>query len=413
MPPRTAQQPGGRAFWLVGYTFTVVMVGGTVPTPLYPIYQRQIGLSPLVVTLVFAAYAAGVLGALLACGRLSDQLGRRLVMLPALGVAAASAVAFVLAGGLVGLVVGRVLSGVSVGLVTGTATAYLAELHPGGDRARAALVATAVNTGGLGLGPLLSGLLAQYAPAPTVLAYLVLLGLLVPGLALVRVPETLPGGRQPVSWRPQRLSVPARIRTPFGAAAAAGFASFALLGLLSALAPTFLGGSLHETSHAVAGLVVFAVFAAATSAQLLAGRLDVRAGLLSGLLLLPVGLAMIVLALPTVSLTLFVAGAVVGGAGVGLSFKASLALVTGLVSDSHRGEVTSSYFAVAYVGITIPVIGVGVLTSAWSPFAATLVFATLVSLLALAAAAVALRRTTAATGTAETGRPLAGPIRNR
>ena len=62
------------------------------------------------------------------------------------------------------LFVGRILSGLSAGLMTGTATATLTELITAGRQA--SLVATAANMGGLGLGPLIAGLFAQYLPHP-------------------------------------------------------------------------------------------------------------------------------------------------------------------------------------------------------------------------------------------------------
>ena len=72
------------------------------------------------------------------------------------------------------LLTARFLSGLSVGLLTATATAYLMELHlagrPAAGRRRADLVATAANIGGIGLGPLIAGLLAEYAPRPLTVA---------------------------------------------------------------------------------------------------------------------------------------------------------------------------------------------------------------------------------------------------
>src|SRR5438105_6672664 len=115
------------------------------------------------VTVVFATYAAGVIAALLLVGRLSDEIGRRRVLLPGLAFSALSAVVFLIADGLGWLIVGRVLSGLSAGIFTGTATATLVDLAPPEKRDRATLVATVANMGGLGLGPLLAGLLSEYA----------------------------------------------------------------------------------------------------------------------------------------------------------------------------------------------------------------------------------------------------------
>ncbi len=168
------------AFLLAAYAFAVTMAGTTLPTPLYGLYQAKFGFSELMITVIFATYAAGVITALLLFGRLSDQIGRRRTLLPGLAFSAASAVAFLLAQGLVPLLLGRLLSGLSAGIFTGTATATLLDLAPPEGRARATLVATVVNMGGLGLGPLLSGCLAEWGGSPLHLPFWVDLALLVP-----------------------------------------------------------------------------------------------------------------------------------------------------------------------------------------------------------------------------------------
>src|SRR5215470_2283509 len=154
------------AFWLLAFVFATAMLGTTLPTPLYVIYQAQWHFSAAVVTVVFAVYAAGVLAALLLAGRSSDRAGRKPVLAAALGASALSTVVFILASNVEVLMAGRVLSGLSTGLMTGTATAALTELIPPSAGRRASLVATAANMGGLGLGPLIAGLFAQYTTHP-------------------------------------------------------------------------------------------------------------------------------------------------------------------------------------------------------------------------------------------------------
>ena len=252
-PKPTWQLSRPIAFWLIAYAFAVTMLGTTLPTPLYVIYQAQWHFSTSLITLIFAVYAVGVLAALLGAGRSSDQVGRRPVLATAIGLSIISAVTFILAPGVGWLFLGRVLSGLSAGLMTGTATAALTETARRGSGRRASLVSTTANMGGLGLGPLLAGLLAQYAPNPTVLPFLVQLGLVaIAGLGLVVVPETV-GHRTALSLRFHGLGIPQAGRPEFIAAGFAGFASFSLLGLFSSLVPTFLGSVLHDTSHATAG----------------------------------------------------------------------------------------------------------------------------------------------------------------
>ncbi|GAA0488046.1 MFS transporter [Streptomyces sp. NPDC046215] len=390
--PGAARAPHA-AVPVVTYVLWVVMADGTVPTPVYSLYAQRLHLSPPVVALVFAAYAVGIVAALLVFGGLSDRIGRRATLAPALAVAALSGAVFMTCENLPGLFAGRLLCGVSVGLTTGAATAYLGELHP--DRPRAALIASVTNMAGLGSGSLLSGVLVAYAPSPTVLPYAVVTALLLPGLALAVLPETVAARKGRV--RPQRLSVPPAARAPFAAAAVAVFASFALLGLLASLSGNFLVQGLHNHSHLAVGLVVFSAFGAAGAAQLFAVRLPPRTGLTAGMAGVPLGLALIVTGLSTTSLAVFLCGSLVGGAGAGTSFKSGLALVTAHAAPGRVSELVSSYFVAAYLGLTLPVIGVAVLLANGTLMTAACVFAGVVTVLCLAGIAVTAAGTRTAT----------------
>jgi MFS family permease len=391
--------PRQAAFWLLAVVFTITMLGTTLPTPLYVIYQAQWHFSAAVVTVIFAVYAAAVLVALLLAGRSSDQAGRRPVLAVALGCSALSTVAFILAPNVGVLFVGRVLSGLSAGLMTGTATATLTELIPPPAQRRASLVATAANMGGLGLGPLVAGLFSQYLPQPTVAVFEAYLALLAAaGLCLLLVPETV-SPRRRLTLRFAGLGIPKRSRGEFVAAAVAGFSAFSLLGLFTALAPTFLGNVLHERNHAVQGSVVFLLFAVGTLTQLTGSRLSSRWVVAAGLGLLLAALALIVAALDGPSLTLFLTGTVVAGIAVGAVFMGSLATANRLAPPAQRGQAISTYFVVCYCGLIIPVIGVGVASGYISDFAAVLGLSILLaalSLFALAGIARALWRGTTA-----------------
>ena len=382
---------------IVSYLFAVVMASTTVPTPLYAIYAERMSLKPYMITIVFALYAVGVLGALLLFGRLADLIGRKPVVLVAVAVSAAGGIVFMTTNDLPALFVGRFLAGLSAGLVTGTATAYVSELY--GNRARGGLLATIANMGGLGLGPLISGPLAQHAPGPTVLPYGVGIALLLPALFVLAVPDTVrwqPGGLR-AGLTPQRLGVPASMRAPFAASAIAAFVGFALLGFVTALIGSFLAEGLSDDSHQTAGIATFLIFAAGTAGQLVAGRWSTRTALLVGLATIPVGLALITSALPTNSLALFVAGGVLGGAGVGVAFRAAVVSVAELSPDDRRGEVLSTFFVIAYIGITVPVIAAGVLITTTTLLIATVALAIFVAVLAGVAAVILTRLPTAAT----------------
>jgi MFS family permease len=393
-PARRLSRPV--AFWLIAYAFAVTMLGTTLPTPLYVIFQGQWHFSTSLITLIFASYAVAVLTALLLAGRSSDQVGRRPVLAAAICLSIVSAVTFILATNVGWLFAGRVLSGLSAGLMTGTATAALTETARPGAGRRASLVSSAANLGGLALGPLLAGLLAQYAPDPTVLPFVVQLGLVAAaGLGLLLVPETV-SARSALSLRFRGLGIPQQGRAAFIAAGCAGFAAFSLLGLFSALVPTFLVGVLHDTSHAVAGAVVFLAFAVAACIQLGGSRLPTRPVILAGLTVFLAALALIVAGLSAASMPLFLAATVVSGVAVGAVFMGSLATANRLAPAQTRGQVISTYFVFAYVGLTVPVIAVGFGAQAFGDFRATLVVAIALAVIALASMAT-IRRSAALT----------------
>ncbi|MFF0160616.1 MFS transporter [Streptomyces sp. NPDC005263] len=383
---------GWRQCLLSGAVFAVCMVGTTLPTPLYGLYQDKFGFSELTVTVVFAVYAFGVIGALLLAGNVSDAVGRRPVLLAGLGFAAASAVCFLCATGLGWLYAGRLLSGLSAGLFTGAATVYVIELAPQGGTSRATFVATAANMGGLGCGPLLAGVLAQYAVWPLYLPFAVHLAMVAASVAvLLWLPETVRETRPLTAVRPQRPAVPPQVRAVFGPAAIASFVGFALFGVFTSVSPAFLARSLDVDNHAVSGLVVALAFFASTAGQLAVGPVGTRRSLPLGCAALFAGLALLAGALRWDLLSLVVLSAIVGGFGQGLSFRGALSAVAGASPADHRAAVISTLFVVAYAGISVPVIGVGVLTGPIGLEGAGLVFIACMAVL-VSIAVIYLRR---------------------
>jgi MFS family permease len=400
--------PGGRhraGFWLVAYAFAVTMAFSAVPTPLYVLYQARDGFGSVTLTLIFAAYAVGVALSLLLAGHLSDWAGRRRMLAVAIAVNVASGVLFLTWPAVPGLLVARFVSGVSIGLLTATATAHLTELHrhargdadgsgapgaapggaSGGSGGQASAVSTAANLGGIGLGPLLAGLLAQYAPDPLHLSYFVVEGLMLAGLlGLALVPETVTRPEPRPAYRPQRVSVPRASRPAFWAAGATGAVVFSVFGLFTSLAPSFLAGTLHERSHALAGVAAFAVFGAAALSQILLARVPLRRLLGIGIAVLVAGLVGVTVAVWVASLALLLVGGVLAGAGAGATFKGTVATVISIAPEQARGEALAGLFLAAYLGLAVPVIGLGIATQYLSAPDALLIFAAAL-LVALAA----------------------------
>jgi MFS family permease len=400
-------------FWAVAAAFLVNMGFSAVPTPLYVLYQRRDHFSTITLTVVFAAYALGVIASLFFGGHLSDWVGRKRMLVPALLINVVSGLIFIFAPSLPGLLVARIVSGVSVGLTTATATAYLGELHletlvePSRSPRRtrtsgtarvsgtaqvprlAQIVATAVNLGGIGVGPLAAGLLAQFAPQPLRLPYIVFGAVLVVLAVLIAIaPETADRPDPAPRYRPQRVSVPRDARRLFFAATATGLAAFAVYGVFTSLAPSFLAGTLHQKSHAVAGAVVFTAFAAGALAQIALSRSSLRTTLRIGPALLLPGLALMTTGMWLPDLTTFVLGGALAGAGAGISFRAAIAAAASTATPESRAEVLAGFFLGAYLGLSVPVVGLGIATQHVSAQTAMIAFVVLISVAVLACAKV-------------------------
>jgi MFS family permease len=386
-------------FWAVAFAFLVVMAFSTVPSPLYGIYRERDGFSSFVVTLIYAGYAVGVVGSLVLAGHLSDWHGRRRVLLPAIAVSVLSAAVFLLWRDLPGLFLARILNGASVGVVAATATAYLAELHatgrPEAGPRRSQLVATGVNLGGLGVGPLVSGALAQWTDDPLGLPYVVFLAVLVVALAVVALaPETRERPDPMPDYRPQRISVPAESRSAFAAAAGGAFLAFGVLGLFTGLVSVFLVGTLGHASHALAGLTLFLMFGGGVLSQVASLTWTTRRTLAAGTALMLAGIGLTVLAvwLPTPSLAVFLLGGALSGAGAGAVFKGAVGTVVGLAPPETRAEALAGLFLAGYLGLSVPVVGAGVALQELSARTTLTVFALVVGAAIVLTAPRLLRR---------------------
>jgi MFS family permease len=379
--------------------FLINMAFSAVPTPLYVLYQQRDGISNLMVTVVYAVYAVGVIGSLFLGGHLSDWIGRRRVFVPALLANALAAIVFIIDPSLAGLIVARIISGISVGLTTATATSYLAELHasarPSASQRRAESVATASNLGGIGLGPLAAGLLAQFAPSPLRLPYLVFgIALIALATAVALSPETLHRPVPRPRYRPQHIVVPERARSIFYAATLAGTAAFAVFGVFNSLVPSFLAGTLHERSHAIAGAVPFAAFAGGAVAQILGARTPSLALLRRSVPIIALGLALTAGAMWSASLAMFIVGGVITGAGGGMVFKGSLLVAASTAPSQSRAEVLSGFFLGAYIGLSLPVVGLGIATTYAPARNVMLVFAAIAAVAIAGAVKMVTQRST-------------------
>ncbi len=369
--------------------------GSTIVTPLYPLYQREFGLSDLTIALVYATYVIGNLAALFVFGRISDQAGRRPVSLTVLAVSAVSTLLFVFAVHPALLFLARAASGLAIGVGAATATAWIADLYGATDKAPASRLAAAVNLAGLAVGVLAAGLLAQFAPWPLHTVYAIyLLVLVVTAVLTARTRETVGTSARSskrLSYKP-RVGVPPEARAAFVAPAVTAFATLALLGFYAALLPNLLANSMHMHSPALSGAVVAEIFVVGAATVALAPTLASRTTMFIGLWLLPPSLALLMWAQFAGSMVLLISATALCGIASAFGFRGSLQEANRIAPAERRAELLSAYLLCCYSGNSLPAVGVAVLARYVGHLWADAIFAAVSAALAFIALAVGLRQ---------------------
>ncbi len=379
------------AYALVAAVIGLALFASGTPSPLYGTYRELWGFSPLVLTLVYATYAFGVLAALLLAGRVSDQVGRRPVLVTALGMLIGTTVLFMFADSVAWLFIARAVQGLATGLALGAASAALLALPPRRAPAAVGLTNGVVSAGGMGLGVLVSAALVNLAPAPRVLPYValfVLFGITFAGA--LRMPEPVTS-RTRLRLTPQRPSVPPAVRRAFVLAALGVISSWSIAGLFLSLGQQLAAGLLHSTDALVANLSIFVLAASAAIAQLAFRRSAPWAGAAGGSIALAAGMLAIVLAASANSSPLLLAGAVLAGGGFGVAFLGSLRALSATIPPEHRGAVMSAFYIVAYASLSIPAILAGILVTPLGLHPTFELFGSIIAALALLVALEAWR----------------------
>lgn len=387
---------GTPAFAVVGALIGLALAASAVPSPLYGVYQEEWGFSTLTLTLVYAVYCVGVLGALLSAGSLSDDVGRRPVLLVALSGLIGSTVIFALAESVAWLFAARALQGISTGVALGAAGAALIDLNPTADGRRVGLVNGTVSAAGMGIGSLVSAVLVQYGPAPQVTPFVLLGVLFAIGLvATALLPE--PVARRRPALRLQVPRIPPAVRGPFMLAALAVLASWSIGGIYLSLGPRLAAEMLHSDNHMAGGIAILALTLPGVFTQLLWHDADPHRLASVGAAVLGVGMALIVLSLSTGSTAFFLIASALTGAGWGVAFLGALRSLTAVIPPHHRAEVMSAFYVVAYSSLAVPAIVAGIVVTHLGIDGTFRIFGTLVVVLAAVVATLAARvRTSAA-----------------
>ncbi|MFE9028947.1 MFS transporter [Streptomyces iakyrus] len=350
--------------WLAAWPVTAVFILSNAATPLYVLWQRDIGFSKGTLTVVFAFYIVGLLGSLLVSGVVSDRLGRKPVLLPALALALAACAIFATATTVVALIVARLFTGIAVGAVVSAGMAAVTDVA-GPERKRlAALLASCAMVFGAGLGPLLAGLLSETLPAPTVTVFVVEAVLLLTAvLTVLRMPVRRPATRGKGAW----VRVPG-VPHGNGIHLALGIAVFApgitATSFVLSLGPTLLTELLGTTSRIVAGAMAFVMFLAATGVQFAVQKLPRRTILTAGAISTTLSMAALIAAVHASSVALLVASALLAGAGQGMGQLGGLSLLNSTVPAQRLAEANAALNVGGYIPAGLLPVSTGYLMDA-------------------------------------------------
>ena len=383
--PRTA------AFWSVAVLLVLMLAASGVPSPLYRVYQAELGFSSGILATIFGIYAFALLASLLVVGGLSDHVGRRPVLIGAFVLEAASMALFLNARGVGWLLAARVVQGLATGALTSTLGASLLDLQHR-DRPLGAFINSASPGLGLSLGAAGAGLLVQFVPSPTDWVFGVLTAVfLLAAVGTYLLPESSPRLPGAVASLRPRVHVPPAHRLAFVVALPILVACWALGGLYASLGPSLVAEVFGVDNHLVGGLLILALNGTGIAGTLALRTSPPERALLVGLLIFTGGVAGTLAALFAASVWLLFAAAVVTGFGFGAAFLGAVATITHGVAPGHRAGLLASVFVVGYLAFSIPAIAAGAAVGRFGLTRTTEVYSVVVVLLALVAVGSLLR----------------------
>jgi MFS family permease len=341
---------------MAAITSMTFSASGAAPTPLYHQYQESFGLTPLAITVVFAAYALSLLAALLTVGSLSDYIGRRPATLAALVLNAASMAIFIKADSATALIAARALQGFATGLASATLGAAILD----NDRARGPILNSITAFAGLTAGSLGAAILATYAPDPGELVYAVLLVLsAVEAAILWLMPETAPLRAGALTSLRPHVGVPAQARSALVQVTPATIASWALGGFYFALMPSLVRVATGNGLPVIGGLVVSALTLSGAIGVLLLRSAAPRRMLRGGIVALILGVAITLAGVHAQRVWLMLAGTVVSGVGFGAAFSGTLRMVLPLAQTDERAGLLAAFYVEGYLSFSLPAVLAG------------------------------------------------------
>ncbi|MBU0523792.1 MULTISPECIES: MFS transporter [Pseudomonas] len=377
------------SLWFLAITLLSFLAASTAPTPLYHLYQEHLQFSAATLTLIFGVYAISLLAALLTVGSLSDYLGRKPVIFTAVALNMLAMLLFINADSVAWLISARVLQGFATGMATAALGAALLDT----DRQQGPLVNSVAPLLGMAAGAMGCGLLAEFAPLPLQLTFWVLLAMFgLQALYVWRLPESVSAQRGALASLRPTLHVPIQARRALWLVLPINTAAWALGGFYASLAPSLVRTATGSTSNLIGGATVAVL---TVTGALMIYTLRSRPAdkvLRVGASILPVGVALILLAVHSASLPLFFIGTLVAGCGFGASFLGALRSVVPLALPHERAGLMSAFYVLSYLAFCLPSLLAGNLTRAFGLVTTTDGYGAVLIILAVSALPALMRQ---------------------
>jgi MFS family permease len=352
------------AFAGVTISFLALFLAAGAPSPLFRLEQQEWGFPVWLLTTAFAIYAIALLAAILVAGSLSDYIGRRPVLIGALGVEAVAMLIFLFAPDIGWVIAARTVQGIATGAGVSAFTAAAVEFAPEKHKKLGVLTGSIAPAAGLGFGALIAGIAVQFTPAPSHIIFTFLATLFVLGtIVAIASPETTSRRAGALRSLTPRVSVPGKARSEFLAGIPVHIATWMLGGLYLGLAPSIMHTVFNTDSGLVTGLAILALSGVGALAGFLSGSVPPRSAVLLGGSLTIAGTAVILSSITIGLLPLFFVGSVIAGAGFGASFSGSLRIIAPLADAHQHAELFAAIYVVSYLSFSLPVIIAGLLVS--------------------------------------------------
>jgi MFS family permease len=352
--PRLPRAP---AFAVAAAALIVTFLSSGVPIPLYGTYRLANGISSSGLALTTVIYFVATAASLLLLGRVSNHLGRLPVGIAALLSSLAGSVVLMHVTGLPGLVIGRVLQGLACGVASSSLGAYVIDTAPERPHWLPGLITSTVPPVAVPLGALVSGLVVEYGPAPRVLMYGVMAGLLTVGVVLLALcPESVEK-REPraaiVALRP-RVHVPAGAGRAVFVAGAAAVATWSLGSFLQAFSSVITSDRLHSDSTFLTAVVFASVSLLSPIGGSITGRLGPATAVRAGISVFCVCALVVIAAIGAGAVVPLLVASFAAGIGQGAAAAGSMRGVLAHTDADGRAGVLATIFLISYLGAAVP-----------------------------------------------------------